>query len=381
MASRSGRGLNYRTTPLEPIIDYDRKPNSLMEPSRTIRVLVVDDSSFMRQTISSILNNADGIEVVDSARDGIEALQKVATLRPDVVTMDIEMPRMDGITALRRIMATRPVPVVMVSSMTQEGATATLEALEAGALDFIPKNSTSPGTSFEGIRSILVEKIRAVAGRSLPRLSKAAPVRKIVSLAEMQVLAVGSSTGGPFALQQIIPRLSRDFPLPIIVAQHMPPRFTGSLAARLDAQSELHVKEAESGDELRPGRVLIAPGGRHLILVRHGDRVEGFTPAQPDTLHKPSVDVMLDAACDVFDGKVASLILTGMGRDGRDGSRRVREQGGVVMAQDAETSVVYGMPRGVIEAELADAVLPLQDIAGTLMAGTRRNRLGAAVSS
>lgn len=343
-----------------------------MESTRSIRVLVVDDSAFMRQAITSILAQTDDIEVIDTAADGVEACAKVASLKPDVVTLDIEMPRMDGLTALRKIMASHPVPVIMVSSMTKEGASSTLSALEAGALDFIPKRSSSPASSFEGIRSLLVAKVRAVAGRSLPHMRQAIDPNDEVSLAGMSVLAIGSSTGGPFALQQIIPHLSRGFPLPIVVAQHMPPRFTRSLAERLDAISALTVKEAESGDALQPGRVLIAPGGRQLLLTRHGYRVEGLTPDRPDTLHRPSVDVMLDSACEVYDGRVAALILTGMGRDGRDGCRRVKERGGMVIAQDAETSVVYGMPRGVVEADLADAILPLQDIAPSLTVGASR---------
>ncbi len=343
-----------------------------MEQTDTIRVLVVDDSAFMRRAITSILISAEGIDVIATAQDGLDACAKVKRLRPDVVTLDIEMPRMDGLTALREIMSSHPVPVIMVSSLTQEGAAATMDALEAGALDFIPKQPSSSGSSFDGIRSLLVAKVRAVAGRRIPKIGRPAEKPASVSLNDMRVLAIGTSTGGPFALQQVIPRFPDDFPLPIIVAQHMPPRFTRSLADRLNAHSALQVKEAESGDELVPGRVLIAPGGRQLIFTRHGDRVEALTPDRPETLHRPSVDVMLDSACEIYDGRVAAVILTGMGRDGRDGCRRIKQSGGIVIAQDEATCVVYGMPRGVIEAGLSDAIVPLPDIASICIPRKRR---------
>lgn len=349
-------------------------PPEMMERTSPIRVLVVDDSAFMRRAISTMLATAPDVEVIDTARDGVEAVEKVAALRPDVVTLDIEMPRMDGLTALRRIMASHPVPVLMVSSLTHEGAAATLEALEAGALDFIPKQAADGASPFFGIRDALITRIRAIAGRRPPRLQRRKSDIELprLSFEGIRVLAIGTSTGGPFALQQVIPLLPRDFPLPIIVAQHMPPRFTRSLAERLDRTSTLQVKEAESGDAVIPGRVLIAPGGRHLILTRHGEAVEALTPDRPETLHRPSVDVMLDAACEVYDGRVAALIMTGMGRDGRDGCRRIKDRGGLVIAQDEASSVVYGMPRGVIEAGLAHAVVSLAGIAPTCIGGINR---------
>lgn len=350
-----------------------------MGPAATIRVLVVDDSAFMRTALSMILNGAPGIEVIGTARDGIEARQKVEALSPDVVTLDVEMPRMDGLTALRHIMEDHPVPVIMVSSITREGASATLDALQAGALDFVPKEPTAAGYSIDEVKALLIQKVRAVAGRRLPRPRRREPasVAEYPSLAGMRLLAIGSSTGGPFALQEIIPQLPPDYPIPVVIAQHMPPQFTRSLAERLHRLSALEVKEADDGDAVHAGRVLVAPGGRHLVFESTRTGVFARVTASPHTLHRPSVDVMLDSASDAFGGRVAAVILTGMGNDGRDACIRLHERRGRIIAQDEPSSVVYGMPRCVAEAGVADAVLPLSHIAaacsnGLLPASARR---------
>ena len=328
----------------------------------------------MRKTISMMLEGDPEIEVVDTARDGLEACDKVAELRPDVVTLDIEMPRMDGLTALRKIMASTPVPVLMVSSLTREGAAATMEALQAGALDFVPKDSSGAMLAINQIREELVSKVKAVARSKhvLARHQTLAPPsrpRNRLRLSNHRVMLIGTSTGGPFALQQVVPRLPEDFPLPVLSVQHMPPHFTRSLAERLNSISPLDVREAAEGDHVRAGEVLIAPGGRHMTFERRGEDIIVHTPSVPETLHRPSVDVMFDSACQVIGGRPLGVVMTGMGRDGREGSRTIKERGGTVIAQDEQSSVVFGMPRAVIEAGLADAVASLDAIAPLCVEG------------
>ena len=354
-----------------------------------IRVLVVDDSAFMRKAISMMLEEDAEVRVVDTARDGLEAIEKIKRLRPDLVTMDIEMPRMDGITALKRIMAEHPVPVMMISSLTQEGAKATVEALQAGAVDFIPKQMSYVSLEITKIKEELLAKVKSIArSRSClfrrasaasgprPTPGSAAPPsvpRPAVTVGPplrhhaARLLAIGVSTGGPFALQKVIPALPKDFTLPVVIVQHMPPHFTRSLAERLDTLSALRVVEAAPGMPVEPGTVLIAPGGRHLVFRASNLGVIVATPEEPsDLLHRPSVDVMFKSACHAYGGKVLGLVMTGMGKDGLEGAQRIKQRGGKVVAQSAETCVVYGMPKVVIEAGLADAVLPLEALAGAL---------------
>ncbi|SHL01148.1 protein-glutamate methylesterase/protein-glutamine glutaminase [Rhodothermus profundi] len=333
-----------------------------------IRVLIVDDSAFMRKALSIMLEGDPEIQVVGTARDGIEAIEKVHALNPDIVTLDIEMPRMDGLTALRRIMREHPVPVIMVSSLTQEGAQATIEALEAGAVDFIPKQHSYVSIEISRIRAELLEKIKTIA-RTRPLLTRrraaAAPPEALPTLRfrEARAIAIGVSTGGPRALQQVIPTLPADLPVPVLIVQHMPPHFTRSLAERLNSLSALTVVEAEEGMPLQAGHVFLAPGGRHLVLTgRNGQTPLIRTPVEPVTLHRPSVDVMFQSVCQTFDGKVLAVVMTGMGRDGLEGARLIKQRGGKVITQDEASCVVYGMPRAVNEAGLSDAVLPLEQI-------------------
>ncbi|BBM68956.1 protein-glutamate methylesterase/protein-glutamine glutaminase [Rhodothermus marinus] len=333
-----------------------------------IRVLIVDDSAFMRKALSIMLEGDPEVEVVGTARDGLEAIEKVRELKPDIVTLDVEMPRMDGLTALRRIMREHPVPVIMVSSLTQEGAQATIEALEAGAVDFIPKQHSYVSIEISRIRAELLEKIKTIARtRPLPtRRRSAAPGTEALPafrFREARAIAIGVSTGGPRALQQVIPALPADLPVPVLIVQHMPPHFTRSLAERLNSLSPLTVVEAEEGMPLEPGRVFLAPGGRHLVLERRNGHVPVIrTPVEPATLHRPSVDVMFQSVCQAFGGKVLAVVMTGMGRDGLEGARLIKQHGGKVITQDEATCVVYGMPRAVAEAGLSDAVLPLEQI-------------------
>lgn len=339
-----------------------------------ISVLIVDDSAFMRKALSMMLEGDPDIRIVGTARDGKEALDLVRTLQPDVVTMDVEMPRMDGLTALKALMETSPRPVIMISSLTREGADATLQALEAGAVDFIPKQMSFVSLEITKIKDELVQKVKNAArarfrllrpARPAP-LAAPAPTRLPFRAGNVRAVVIGVSTGGPFALQRVIPRLPADFPVPVLVVQHMPPHFTRSLADRLNDLSPLRVKEAETGDLAVPGTVLIAPGGRHLLLRPSPLGPTVATPEMPETLHRPSVDVMFESANDAFRGHVLAVVMTGMGRDGREGARAIRASGGKILTQDEESCVVYGMPKSVVEAGLSDAVLPLDGIAPAL---------------
>ena len=348
-----------------------RPPFSSDDTPKKIRVLVVDDSSFMRQTIKKILSADPGIEVISTARDGQDGFEKATRLAPDVVTMDIEMPRLDGLGALKRIMATSPLPVIMVSSLTTEGAEATLLALELGAVDFIPKDMGRAGLDVANIGADLVAKVKAVAGRRvrsfLDRGHDRRPMpRRLVGKVRrgrVAVVAVGASTGGPPALQKMISPLPADFPAPMIVVQHMPPAFTGPFAQRLDGASAVTVREAGHGELLEPGKVYIAPGGKHLTLDTDGQRVRTVLSDEPaDTIHRPSADVMMNSAAQIYQNRSLGVILTGMGHDGQDGMAAIKAAKGITLAQDEESCVVYGMPRAVIESGLADDVISIDDM-------------------
>lgn len=361
----------------------------------TIRVLVVDDSSFFRRRVSEILGQDPLLEVVDTAANGKEAIDKVKLLRPDVITMDIEMPVMDGITAVREIMKAMPTPVLMFSSLTHDGARATLEALDAGAMDFLPKRFEDIARSKEEAISQLQQRVRAIARRRLravaPRpaaapvsmsarpAAPAAPARfnrepaapVAASVGERralprrsgksyQLLAIGTSTGGPVALQAVLTKLPATFPHPIVLVQHMPGTFTTAFAARLDGLCQIRVKEAQDGDVLRPGHAYLAPGGRQMIFEgRPGAARLRILDGNDKVNYKPCVDITFASAAKVYGGKVLAVVLTGMGADGRDGARLLKEQGGSIWAQDEETCVVYGMPQAVAKAGIASESLPL----------------------
>ncbi|MBU0516803.1 MAG: chemotaxis response regulator protein-glutamate methylesterase [Proteobacteria bacterium] len=337
-----------------------------------IRVLVVDDSSFMRQSLKRMLETDPQIEVVATARDGLDGLEKVQKLNPDVVTLDVEMPRLDGLGALARIMATSPRPVIMISSLTTEGARATLSALDMGAVDFIPKDLGRAGQDIVTIRDQLIQKVKAVAGRrvrsflSRAHRKAAAPAGPMPSVrsGDVGLVAVGASTGGPPALQTILTRLPAHFPAPLVIVQHMPPAFTGPFAQRLDSVCALTVSEASHGQTLQPGHALVAPGGKHLTLRRRGTRVEVVLSDEPaKTLHRPSADVMMSSAAATYRQQCLGVILTGMGHDGQEGMAAIKRTQGRTLAQDEASCVVYGMPRAVVEAGLADAVVDLENMA------------------
>ncbi len=334
---------------------------------KIVRVLVVDDSAIMRKLIVDILKEEPGIEVVGTAKDGREAIQKAKELRPDVITLDIEMPVMDGLTALRILRRELPhIKVIMFSSLTQEGAKATIEALSLGAYDFVPKPSTKSFLeSVKKIKQELVPKIKSVVPleRIKPIFKPTAEPAKKVRPGNYKVLGIGVSTGGPQTLMQIIPKLPGNFPAPILIVQHMPPLFTKQLADRLNALSALTVKEAVEGEPVKERMVYIAPGDYHMVVKKYGASVRiHLHQGPPRNFCRPSVDELFDSLAEVYDGSTLALVLTGMGSDGRDGAKKIKEAGGTVLAQDAESCVVFGMPRAVIEAGLADEVVNLSQI-------------------
>jgi len=346
-----------------------------------IKVLVVDDSAFMRKSITMMLESDPQIKVVATARDGLEAIEKIKTFKPDIVTLDVEMPRMDGLTTLKIIMNECPVPVLMVSSLTTEGAEATLEALKLGAVDFIPKQLSYVSLDIIKIKDELIQKVKSIVNskyirrkiyRHEVKSSKDVKFKHVKK--NFEVVAIGVSTGGPVALQEVLSRIPENFPAGIVIAQHMPPNFTRLLAERLNSISKIEVREAQPGDKVRAGLALIAQGGKNLIFEKvFGEKIVKIAD-KPDTLYKPSVDVMMESASEVFGDKVLGVIMTGMGRDGVEGLKKVKEKGGYIIAQNEETCVVYGMPKAVIDVGLADSILPLEKIGEAIVEIVRERK-------
>lgn len=386
-----------------------------------ITVLVVDDSGFFRRRVCELLGTDPRLKAVGTASNGKEAVEKTLELKPDVITMDYEMPVMDGISAVREIMARQPTPVLMFSSLTHEGARVTLDALEAGAVDYLPKNFEDISRNTEKMARILCERVITVArsrGRSgvgraqveappVPLPSRqSTPERPPVSLADrialrreesrknqekhqveraavkanlapatrppaqprhFSLVAIGTSTGGPMALQTVLTRLPANFPAPIVLIQHMPATFTGAFAERLNSLCKVQVKEAEDGDLLKPGLALLAPGGKQMMIDRRNGGCVRILPGDERLNYKPCVDVTFGSAAKVFPGKTLAVVLTGMGADGREGCRLLKETHSVVWAQDEASSVIYGMPMAVAKAELADEIINLADLADKLI--------------
>lgn len=342
------------------------------------RVLVVDDSGFFRRRIVEILEADARIKVVGTAANGKEAVALVSELKPDVVTMDIEMPVMDGITAVRHIMASHPTPVLMFSSLTHEGAQATLDALEAGAIDFLPKKFEDIARDRNEAKLLLRRRIRAVARQGSAVVSATAPARPTVQRpapaapvrlrrGQIQVVAIASSTGGPVALAHVLSKLPADYRYPVLVVQHMPASFTPAFASRLDQQCAVNVREARDGDVLKPGLVLLAPGGRQMTVQQRSGEVQVVISDGDASLHyKPCADVTFASVATVFGAKSLGLVLTGMGANGREGARAMKKFGATVWTQDEASCVIYGMPMAVAEAGLSDQVLALRDIGPTL---------------
>lgn len=350
----------------------------VLEAKKKFRVLVVDDSSFMRKFISDILSTNRRLEVIGTAINGVEAVKKTLELKPDVITMDIEMPEMDGLEALRLIMQKCPTPVVMLSNQTKVGAEATVKSLEYGAVDFVAKPSGNISLDLDKIQDELILKVK-VAARAYGRVASYSIIPEIPPLRldeqktsigfkpEMQkIVVIGTSTGGPRALQTLLSRISGKIPASIVIVQHMPKGFTNSLAQRLNDISPLRVKEAEDGEEIMAGTAYIAPGDRHLTLVNvNNNIIVRLSDTEPVSGHRPSVDIMMNSAveCGL---PVIGVLLTGMGSDGVQGLTRIKAAKGVTIAEDQSTCVVWGMPRAAMENNVADRVVPLPEIAGEI---------------
>ncbi|MFK3970519.1 chemotaxis response regulator protein-glutamate methylesterase [Pseudomonas sp. NPDC087358] len=377
-----------------------------------VKVLVVDDSGFFRRRVSEILSSDTTIQVVGTATNGKEAIEQALALKPDVITMDYEMPMMDGITAVRHIMQRCPTPVLMFSSLTHEGARVTLDALDAGAVDYLPKNFEDISRNPEKVKQMLCEKVHTISRSNrrfsgygstpasapataapaatalrgtattsgAPTASSAArpapaPVRPAASThgaahhapnspapkrKAYKLVAIGTSTGGPVALQRVLTQLPANFPAPIVLIQHMPAAFTKAFAERLDKLCRISVKEAEDGDILRPGLALLAPGGKQMMVDGRG--AVKILPGDERLNYKPCVDITFGSAAKSYGDKVLAVVLTGMGADGREGARLLKQGGSHIWAQDEASCVIYGMPMAIVKAELADAVYSLDDI-------------------
>jgi two-component system chemotaxis response regulator CheB len=354
-----------------------------------VRVLVVDDSGFFRRRVTEMLNADPQLEVVGSASNGKEAIEQITKLHPDVVTMDIEMPVMDGITATREIMRSHPTPIIMFSSLTTDGAKATLDALDAGALDFLPKRFEDISNDREEARKMLCERVRQLARRPSATVAvraAAAPARvpvkpvapmpvvdkatvsPIRSRGDIKLVAIGTSTGGPIALQEVLSKLPANIPAPIILVQHMPGSFTPAFAQRLNTLCAITVKEAADGDVLQAATAYLAPGGKQMTIERKGEQsVIRISEALPNQTYKPSVDVTFSSIAKLYPKSTLAIILTGMGADGREGCRELKQGGSVIWAQDQASCVVYGMPAAVTEAGLSERNLSLQDIGNSIV--------------
>ncbi len=348
-----------------------------------VRVLVVDDSAFMRKSLSSMLEEGKQIQVVGVARNGEEAVQQVLQLKPDVVTMDVEMPGMTGLQALQQIMAKHPVPVIMVSSITVQGAQETLQALEWGAIDFVPKQLDGVASKITEIQRLLVPKVLAAryAGAKLKKVPLmggakpvAQPAKALSSLSVSmtrgsKIIAIGCSTGGPQALFEIMPTIPADFPAGIVIVQHMPKSFTKPFAERLNNLCALEVREAVEGDEVKPGRILVAPGGLQFRVVKKSitSSVVKLSPNVENHPHAPCADIMMQSVAALYGERTIGVILTGMGHDGLEGMRAIKAAKGRTVAQDEASSVVYGMPKAVVEAGCAEKVVSLSKVIGEIM--------------
>ncbi len=380
-----------------------------------VKVLVVDDSGFFRRRVTEILSSDPNIQVVGTATNGKEAIEQALALKPDVITMDYEMPMMDGITAVRHIMQRIPTPVLMFSSLTHEGARVTLDALDAGAVDFLPKNFEDISRNPQKVKQLLCEKINSISrsnrrfsgsstastapvsaspSSTAPAARSAAPAPAAATPARTvpprtaapaphaahaqphapahpttsgtpkrkayKLVAIGTSTGGPVALQRVLTQLPASFPAPLVLIQHMPAAFTKAFAERLDKLCKISVKEAEDGDVLRPGLALLAPGGKQMMIDSRG--TVKILPGDERLNYKPCVDITFGSAAKSYGDKVLSVVLTGMGADGREGARLLKQVGSTVWAQDEASCVIYGMPMAIVKADLADAIYSLDDM-------------------
>ena len=343
-----------------------------------IKVLIVDDSAFMRKLISDIIFESDQLEVIGKVRNGKEALEFIKNERPDVITMDVEMPIMDGIEAVKRIMSIDPVPVVMLSAITKKGAESTLAALEAGAVDFITKPKSIFKVKDDSVKEAIVEKLMIASRVNVQqqkkyiehRIQKQRPSKSVIRNGDKmkKIIAIGTSTGGPRALQEVIPRIPGDINAAILVVQHMPPGFTKSLSDRLDSMSEVVVIEAAGNEELMPGTVYIAPGDRHLKVKRSGSSY--YTYLEDSDLvsgHKPSVDALFSSLNENNIRDVIGVLLTGMGKDGAKELKKLKDNNNYTIVQDEKSCVVFGMPKSAINMKAVNEVVELRSIANSII--------------
>jgi two-component system chemotaxis response regulator CheB len=349
-----------------------------------IRVLIVDDSAFMRTAISRMIASDPNISIAGTAGSGIEALQKIPSLDPDVITLDVQMPGLDGLQTLSRIMAEFPRPVIMVSSITSKDAETTFSALAAGAFDYVPKELSSASLNILHLQNDLIAKIKAAAESGLrrdalviprkPARAVTIPMRE-ASLSPPAIVAIGVSTGGPKALQEILPLLPPDLMVPILVVQHMPAGFAEPFAKRLDSLCAVSVGEAKHGEILQPGVVYIAPAGMHLTVDRGSSRTTLCLSDKPENqLHVPSVDVMMHSVASAFRSLAMGIIMTGMGSDGAQGMKAIHREGGLTVGQDEPSCTVYGMPRACAELGILDRVVPLSEIPREILQAVRYRR-------
>ncbi len=335
-----------------------------------IKVLVVDDSSFFRRRITEFLSSDDRIEVIGQAVDGMDAIEKTKELNPDVITMDIEMPKLDGISAVKKIRETKRTPILMFSSLTHEGAKATFEALDAGASDFLPKRFQDIASEQKDAIKKLCDCICSLARNGSVRtdvakikIPTALRSSTAASSKGYQLAVIGASTGGPVAIEKVLKQLPENYPLPILLIQHMPASFTGAFSERLDKLCAISVKEAADGDQLKPGTAYIAPGGRQMRLKQNGrSNIISIEDEPVATTYKPSVDITFNSIAEAYRGRVLAIVLTGMGSDGCNGAKMLREKGATVWAQDEASCVVYGMPLAVVKQNLADKVMSVDEI-------------------
>lgn len=338
----------------------------------TISVLVVDDSALIRQVLGELIRTAPGFRLVGTASDAYAARDLVNEFAPDVITLDIEMPRMDGLTFLAKLMKARPTPVVMVSTLTEEGADATLRALELGAVDFVAKPKLDIRKGLEEYREVLLDKLRAAAQakvkRAAPKAAGGGAIPDTISYQGTEyVIAIGASTGGTEAIRAVLEALPVGMP-GIVMTQHMPPGFTTSYAARLDRVSRLRVQEVKGGERILPGHAYLAPGDKHLLVERYGaDLVCRLSDADPVNRHKPSVDVMFDSVARTCGASATGVLLTGMGKDGGQGMLTMQQHGALTIAQDEASCVVFGMPKEAIRLGGVSEVLPLEHVAARLV--------------
>lgn len=338
-----------------------------------IRVLVVDDSAFVRKVVREIFAGSDWVDVVGAARDGREALELTATLSPDLVICDLRMPNMDGVKFVRKQMALRPLPILILSAAAQDEAEV-IEALGAGAVDVVQKPTALATDDLKAVRDTLVEKVREAmrvpVANLIRELEPSKPLTRSAAAGKVDVVLIGISTGGPQALRRMMPLFAADFPVPIAIVLHMPVGYTALYAEKLNEVCALAVKEAQDGDVLRPGLALIAAAGRHLVFHRNtaGQTVAQLTLQPVEKIHRPSVDVMFRSAAEIFRERVLAVVMTGMGYDGTEGAAWVKAQGGRVFTEDEKSCVIYGMPRSVAEAGLSDLAVPLDEMAQTITA-------------